>query len=406
VSTFLGALRLALTAIARNKTRAVLTVLGILIGITAVMVVSALADSTSAAVAGKIDSFAANAIFVFPQPVQASGARAKWAGRLTENDMRAILREGVSIQAGTPEMETLGQVVYADKNVMTTIMAATLPYFGIRRWTLASGSYWTETDELLKTKVCVLGATVATNLFGTDDPVGRTIRIGRSPYRVLGVLAARGSSTFGNDQDDQLMMPAGSYRARVVHMPPGRADMLMFSATSEQTMDHARGQIEQILRQRHHIASGARDDFQTRSQAEMRERTTNILTMLGLFGLAVAAISLLVGGVGVMNIMLVSVAERTREIGIRMSIGARERDILVQFLVEAVVLTLIGGVLGILVGSVGSVGIGRALDMDMTPSPRAIVVAVMTSAIIGTVFGFLPAWRAAKLDPIAALRVE
>ena len=202
------------------------------------------------------------------------------------------------------------------------------------------------------------------------------------------------------------MMPAGSYRARVVHMPPGRADQLMFSATSEQTVDHARSQIQQILRQRHHIPEGGRDDFETRTQADMRETTDAILTMLSLFGLAVAGISLLVGGVGVMNIMLVSVAERTREIGIRMSIGARERDILVQFLVEAIVLTLIGGVLGIIVGSLGAVGIGRALDMSMTPSPRAIGVAVATSAFIGTVFGFLPAWRAAKLDPIAALRVE
>ena len=406
MSIFLGALRLALGAIARNKTRAVLTVLGILIGITAVVVVAALAESTSKAVVGEIDSFAANAIYVWPQPVQASGARAKFAGRLTDNDERAIVHESVSIENGASFMGTQGQVVYADKNVMTQIIGTTLPYYQIRRWTIAKGTNWTETDELLKTKVCVVGQTVATKLFGNEDPVGRTIRIGRSPYRVIGLLGARGSSAFGDDQDDRVMMPAGSYRARVVHMPPGRADQLMFSATSEQTVDHARSQIQQILRQRHHIPEGGRDDFETRTQADMRETTDAILTMLSLFGLAVAGISLLVGGVGVMNIMLVSVAERTREIGIRMSIGARERDILVQFLVEAIVLTLIGGVLGIIVGSLGAVGIGHALDMAMTPSPKAIAVAVATSAFIGTVFGFLPAWRAAKLDPIAALRVE
>jgi putative ABC transport system permease protein len=406
MGTFLGAMRLALTAIARNKTRAVLTVLGILIGITAVVVVAALTESTSAAVAGKIDSFAANALFVVPQPVQASGARAKWSGRLTDNDARTIVREAVSIQAGAPEMETLTQVVYADKNVMTTVLGSTLPYFQIRRWQLAKGEYWTDSDELLKTKVCVIGATVANKLFGTDDPVGHVIRIGRSPYRIVGSLAARGTSTFGDDQDDQIMMPAGSYRARVVHMPPGRADILMFSATSEKTVDRARKQIEEILRQRHHIAPGARDDFQIRTQADARERTGAITGMLSLFGVGVAAISLLVGGVGVMNIMLVSVAERTREIGIRMSIGARERDILVQFLVEAIVLTLIGGLLGIVVGAVGAVGIGRAIDLPMTPSPAAIGIAVATSAFIGTVFGLLPAVRAAKLDPIAALRVE
>jgi putative ABC transport system permease protein len=406
MSTFLGALRLALSAIARNKTRAVLTVLGILIGITAVVVVAALTESTSAAIVGKIDSLGANAISVWPMPVQASGARAKWAGRLTDNDQRAISHEAVSVAAGAPYMQTLSQVVYTDKNVMTTIVGTTLPGLGIQRYAVARGEAWSESDELLKTKVCIVGQTVATNLFGNGDPIGRTIRIGRSPYQVVGLLASKGTSTFGDDQDDVLMMPAGSYRARVVHMPPGRADQLMFSATSDQTVDHARAQIESILRQRHRIAPGARDDFMIRTQADAREKTTNILGMLSLFGIAVAGISLLVGGVGVMNIMLVSVAERTREIGIRMSIGARERDILVQFLVEAVVLTLIGGVLGILVGSAGAVGIGRALDLPMAPSAKAIFVAVTTSAVIGTVFGFLPAWRAAKLDPIAALRVE
>ena len=406
MSMLLGAFRLALSAIARNTTRAVLTVLGILIGITAVVVVSALAESTSSAVATTIDSFAANAIYVWPQPVQASGARAKFAGRLTESDMRAVVREAVSVGAGAPFLATQGQVVYGDKNVQTTLIGVLLPYYTIRRYSIARGENWTENDELLKTKVCVVGATVATKLFGTEDPVGRTIRIGRSPYRVLGVLASRGSSAFGDDQDDRIMMPAGSYRARVVHMPPGRADQLMFSAHSAETVDRAKEQIANILRQRHHIEDGARDDFEMRTQADMRQTTDAIMSMLSLFGIAVAGISLLVGGVGVMNIMLVSVAERTSEIGIRMSIGARERDILVQFLVEAIVLTLIGGVLGIVVGSAGALGIGRALDLAMAPSARAIGVAVATSAFIGTVFGFLPAWRAAKLDPIAALRVE
>jgi putative ABC transport system permease protein len=401
-----GAFRLALGAIARNTTRAVLTVLGILIGITAVIIVAALADSTSNAVATSIDSMASNALYVWPQPVQASGAKSKFVGRLTENDLHAITREAVSIENGAPFLDTAGQVVYGDKNVATYIVGTTLSYYQIRRFTIARGENWTENDEILKTKVCVLGQTVATNLFGSEDPIGHTIRIGRSPYRVIGLLTPRGSSSFGDDQDDRVMMPAGSFRARVVHMPPGRADQLMFSATSPETVERAKAQISSILRQRHRIAPGSKDDFQMRTQAEMRETTDAIFGTLSLLGIAVAAISLLVGGVGVMNIMLVSVAERTREIGIRMSIGARERDILVQFLVEAVVLTLIGGVLGIVVGSVGAVGIGRALDMAMVPSPKAIGVAVATSLLIGTVFGFLPAWRAAKLDPIAALRVE
>jgi len=401
----LGAFRLALGAIGRNMTRAVLTVLGILIGIMAVVIVSALARATSAQIGGQIDSFAANALYVWPRPVQASGAKSKNIGRLTENDGRAIMRDAVSVSGVAPWLATMGQVVYGDKNWQTQVIGTTLPYYPIRRWVVDKGDNWTDSDELLKTKVCVIGRTVATNLFGTVDPIGQTIRIGRSPYRVIGLLGARGTSLFGEDQDDRVMMPIGSFRARVMHTSPGRVDQLIIGATSDQTVNRAQGQIADILRQRHRLEPG-RDDFEVSSQAEMREKTDEILNTLSLLGLGVACVSLLVGGVGVMNIMLVSVAERTREIGIRMSIGAREKDILVQFLVEAVVLTLVGGVLGIVLGSVASVGIGRAVELPMAPSAGAIGVAVLTSVAIGTIFGFLPAWRAAKLDPIAALRVE
>jgi putative ABC transport system permease protein len=401
-----GAFRLALGAIARNSTRSILTVLGILIGITAVVIVAALADSTSSAVADNIDSFAANAIYVWPQPVQTSGARSKFVGRLTENDMRAILREGVSIESGAPFVQTLGQVVYGDKNVTTTLVGTTLPYYSIRRWTIARGENWSENDELLGTKVCVVGQTVATGLFGNEDPVGRIIRIGRSPYRIVGLLGARGSGSFGGDQDDRVMMPAASFRARVVHMPPGRADQLMFSASSPETVERAKGQIASLLRQRHHIADGAKDDFEMRTQAEFRETTDKIFGTLSLLGIAVAAISLLVGGVGVMNIMLVSVAERTREIGIRMSIGAREGDILLQFLIEAVVLSCVGGLAGMILGVLVTSGLGKAFDLPLHAGLGSIIMAVGTSAAIGLVFGYLPARRAAKLDPIDALRTD
>jgi putative ABC transport system permease protein len=405
MSLWLGALRLALGAIARNRTRAVLTVLGILIGITAVVIVTALGTSTSNQIGGEIDSFAANGLFVWPQPVQASGARSKVVGRLTEADGRAIAREAVSVSAVAPFLQTQGQVVYGDKNAQTTLIGTTLAYFPIRRFSVGSGASWTESDEVLKTKVCLIGATVATNLFGTGDPVGQTLRVGRSPYLVAGVLTARGSSPFGDDQDDRLLMPIGSFRARVMHTSPGRADQLIVGATSPQTVNRAKAQIEGILRQRHRLGQG-RDDFQVSSQAEMRETQEAITSTLSALLLGVAAVSLLVGGVGVMNIMLVSVAERTREIGIRMSIGARERDILVQFVVEAMVLTLIGGVLGVALGSAATIGLGRALSFSMAPSPGWLGVALAVSVAIGLVFGFLPAWRAAKLDPMAALRVE
>jgi putative ABC transport system permease protein len=401
----LDALRLAVATIARNRMRALLTVLGILIGITAVVVVTATVQSTSAAVDDRIDSMASNAIYVWPRPVQVSGARSKFVGRLTDNDGDAIRREAVSVSAVAPFLISQAQVVYADKNVNTWVVGTTLPYFAIRRFEIAKGERWTETDEIAKSKTCVLGKTVATSLFGTEDPIGRTIRIGRAPFRVVGLLTTRGSGTFGEDQDDRIMMPASTYRARVVHMPPGRADELMFSATSAETVDRARAQIENILRQRHHLEEG-RDDFEVRTQAEMRETADSIARTLALLGIGVAGVSLLVGGVGVMNIMLVSVSERTREIGIRMAVGARERDILLQFLVESVTLTLLGGVLGILVGSAAAMGIGRALDMPMAPSGTAVFVAVGTSLTIGLAFGLLPAVRAARLDPIAALHTE
>jgi putative ABC transport system permease protein len=404
MALLLGALRLALGAIARNRTRSVLTVLGILIGITAVVIVTALGASTTDAIGGEIDSFAANGLFVSPQPVQASGARSKVVGRLTEADGRAIAREAVSVSAVAPFLQTQGQVVYGDKNVQTAIIGTTLDYFPIRRFTIGTGINWTETDELLKTKVCLVGQTVANNLFGSEDPVGRTVRVGRSPYQILGVLAARGSSLVG-DEDDRILMPIGSFRARVMHTSPGRADQLIVGATSPQTAGRAKAQIESILRQRHRLEPG-RDDFLINSQAEMREKQETIMTTLSVLLIAVAAVSLLVGGVGVMNIMLVSVAERTREIGIRMSIGARERDILVQFVVEAIALTLIGGVLGIAAGSAATFGLGRALGFSMTPSPAWLGAALGVSVLIGLAFGLLPALRAAKLDPIAALRVE
>jgi putative ABC transport system permease protein len=401
----LGALRLALSAIARNKMRAALTVLGIFIGITAVVIVTAAAASATDAVGNAIDSVAANALYVSPQPAQASGARSKGVGRLTEGDGRAIVRDAVSVSGVAPWLSTQGQVVYADKNWATTMIGTGLSFFPIRRYRIANGSAWTESDEIFKTKVCLIGQTVATNLFGSADPVGRTVRVGRSPYTVIGVLAARGTSFFGDDQDDVLMMPIGSFRGRVMHTSPGRTDQLLISATSDQTTGRAKAQIESILRQRHRVEPG-REDFIVNSQAEARQTTEAVLGTLSALALGVAAVSLLVGGIGVMNIMLVSVAERTREIGIRMSIGAREGDILVQFLVEAVVLTMVGGVFGIVFGSAFTVALGRLLSSPMAPSVRALGIAVATSVGIGTIFGFLPAWRAAKLDPMAALRTE
>jgi putative ABC transport system permease protein len=282
----------------------------------------------------------------------------------------------------------------------------TRSYFSILSYTVDEGEGWTEADEQLKTKVCVIGETVRENLFGAGEAVGQYIRIGKHPFRVIGVLTKKGQSPFGEDQDDRLLMPIGSFRSRVVPSAPGKVQMLIAAATSELTVDRAVAQIEGILRQRHEIAPEDEPDFVIRTQAEFRASQEQILGTLTMLLSSIAAVSLLVGGIGVMNIMLVSVTERTREIGIRMAIGASEDDILVQFLVEAITLSVIGGVMGLGVG-LGLIQIlAGALGWSMTLPPSAIVVAVGTSAAIGIVFGFFPARRAARLDPIQALRHE
>jgi putative ABC transport system permease protein len=407
MSLLFTAVRLALSAIARHKLRAGLTVLGILIGVTAVVAVTALARGATALVSGTLEGFAANALFVRPRETQSSGARNKTAGRITEEDGRTIAREAVSVSGVGLWLATGGQVVYGDKNIATTLIGTNIGYFPIRKWEIVKGSMWTELDENVRTKVCIIGSTTRDKLFGPGvDPVGQTIRIGTFPFSVVGLLGARGASLGGDDQDDRIMMPIGSFRARLMHTAPGRVDQLIVGATSGDTVDRAKSQVQAIMRQRHRIDPGEEDDFEVQSQAEFQAKIGKILGILSILLMAVAAISLLVGGVGVMNIMLVSVVERTREIGIRMSIGAREGDIMMQFLVEAVVLSLLGGLIGLLMGVIATVGIARAIDWPLEPTLASVLLAVGTSAAIGLCFGFLPARRAAKLDPIEALRVE
>jgi putative ABC transport system permease protein len=406
VKGFLAAVRIAFRAIARSKLRATLTVLGILIGVAAVVVVVALGTGVRSRVMDTISSLGANIIYIWPQATQASGAKEGGRGRLLEADGAAIMKEAPSVSIVTPWSSTQAQVVAGDRNWPTQVMGGTRTYFEVRGFTFAKGESWSESDEVLKSKVCVIGETVRENLFGTQEAVGQYLRIGRHPYRIVGVLTKKGQSPFGEDQDDRLLMPIGSFRARLLPSAPGRVHMLMASATDERTVDRAVKQIETIVRQRHRIREGDESDFQIRTQIEFRRSQEKIFDSLTALLASIAAVSLLVGGIGVMNIMLVSVTERTREIGIRMAIGATESDILVQFLVEAVVLSMIGGILGIAVGLAVVGALTNALGWSMQLPLSAVLVAVGTSGAIGVVFGFLPARRAARMDPIDALRHE
>jgi putative ABC transport system permease protein len=407
MKAILVGITLAVRAIARNGLRASLTVLGILIGVASVITVTALGAGARDGVTGQIQAIGSNVMIIFPQSSTASGVKgAQGSGqRLTEEDGKVIQREAVSVAAVCPNLRTRGQIVNGDKNASTNIIGTTAPYFTIRNWKLVGGEGWTDHDEIIKSKVVLLGSTVKTKIFGGEDAVGRTVRIGRYPYRVLGVLETKGEGTFG-DQDDVVVMPISSMRARVMRTPPGFAGALLASATSPETTDRAIHQIDSILRQRHHIGEDREPDFAIRSQKEFQATLSTIYNLLTMLGAIIAAISLLVGGIGVMNIMLVSVTERTREIGIRMAIGARENDIRTQFLVEAVVLAVIGGVAGSLIG-IGAIAVlGPLLELPMHVDPKALTLAVFVSGMTGIVFGFMPARRASQLDPIVALRHE
>ncbi len=401
-------IRLALGSIARSTLRAGLTILGILIGVSAVVIVTALGAGARDAVASQIQALGSNVILVVPQQGSASGAKGKLGtgARLTEDDGRAIVRDAVSVSAVAPALRTRAQLVAGERNWSAEVFGSNRSFFAVRNWHVTRGNEWDEHDEAMKSKVVVIGTTVATKLFGTDDPIGRQVRLGRHAFRVIGILESKGEAPFGGDQDNMVLMPIGSMRGRVMRTAPGFAGVLLISATSAETTDRAVHQIEGILKQRHHIDGDREPDFWIRTQQEFQDMQSAIYGLLTALLVCIAAVSLVVGGIGVMNIMLVSVTERTREIGIRMAIGAQKADIMTQFLVEAVVLALIGGLAGAITGIVVIQLLGDGLGWPMKLDPTALVVAVMTSALTGIAFGFFPARRAAILDPIVALRHE
>ncbi len=405
---WLGALRLALRALARNKLRAALTVLGILIGVAAVVAMTALGEGAKAKVTSQMQSLGANMVVVFPGQSASSGAKglSGSVATLTDDDADAIRRECPSVQSVAAASGAAAQIVYEDQNHATRVNGTTLEYFKVRAWGVAHGRVWSDADERTAARVCVIGKTVADSVFGVVDPVDKVMRVGKMPCRVLGVLADKGQSSFGSDQDDVVLVPMKTFTGRIASKPRHAVDVILSSATDATTTKRAEAQIKALLMQRHHIGPDREPDFRVHNVQDVQRSLEAMQSTLAALLLGIAGIALIVGGIGVMNIMLVSVAERTREIGIRMAIGAREGDILVQFLIEAVVLSLIGGAVGTLAGIGAIVGLSKALDWPMRMQPEALVVALAVSATIGIVFGFFPARRAAQLDPIEALRRE
>jgi putative ABC transport system permease protein len=403
---FWSTLRLALRALARNKLRSSLTMLGIIIGVGAVIATVSIGQGAEYMVQQGIQSMGTNAVFIAAGSNRPGGMRMGfWAVKtLTMDDLKAVLREVPLIRDAAPAVVGRVQVVYQNQNWNTGITGTTPNYFSIRNWPVQSGSVFSEDEVDSAANVCLLGTTVARILFGDDDPVGKTIRIRDLPFRVIGVLESKGQSVMGDDQDDRIFAPYTTVQRKIVGIT--WLQFINASAISPQASLAAVAPITALLRERHHIRQGEDEDFFVRTQSEvadLAQQTQRVMTLL--LG-SIASVSLLVGGIGIMNIMLVSVTERTREIGVRMAVGATESDVQQQFLVEAVTLSMVGGLVGIVVGLGGSAAISNFLDWPTLISAKAIFTAAVFAVAVGIFFGFYPARKAAQLDPIEALRYE
>ena len=396
----------AFRALRRNKLRSVLTALGIIIGVGAVVAMVGIGNGAKAQVEAQIASLGQNVILVFSGSTTSSGIRTGWgsAGTLKAEDADAIRREVPGVIALSEEVVSTAQVAAGNQNWFTRIYGESAEYFDIRQWPLAEGSSFTPQDVRSANKVCVIGSTTAAQVFGGEDPIGQILRIKNVPFIVTGILSSKGLSTQGTDQDDVVVMPFTSALKRVTGGTTLRA--MNVQVADARDLAPAQQQIISLLRQRHNIRAGRDDDFTVRNQEEIAEAATATSRVMTLLLGAIAGVSLLVGGIGIMNIMLVSVTERTREIGVRLAVGAHGRDILTQFLIEAVTLSAIGGIIGILLG----LGTSRLLSVfahwPTLISIPSIAMAFIVSAAVGIFFGFYPAREASRLDPIEALRYE
>lgn len=404
-------LRVAMRAIWRNKTRSALTMLGIIFGIAAVIVVLAIGKGASQNMVAQIAKMGDNVVMIFSEQRHAAAGVHGGAGEgqsLTASDGIAIRRELAHIvKAESPEVRTQMQIVFQDKNWNTTIYGCSTEFLTIRNWRVESGDFFTDQEERQCARVCVLGKTVAANIFPNEDPVGRNIRIGNMPFRVKGLLEAKGVGGMGQDQDDAVLAPYTTVR-RVLQASkfPDNVRQLKLSLYSMDQIEEAKREIGALLRQRHRLSDDSDDDFRIIDMAEITSTMSGVSNTMTVLLAAVAAISLLVGGIGIMNIMLVSVTERIKEIGLRMAIGATPFMILSQFVIEAVVLSTVGGAIGVGVGIFTAHMIGEINHWPIMIEVSSALYSFLFSAFVGMFFGFYPAYRASKLNPIDCLRYE
>jgi putative ABC transport system permease protein len=403
---FLNILRLALRALARNKMRSLLTMLGIIIGVGAVIATVSIGQGAQYLVQQGIQNMGTNAVFVAAGSNRPGGARLGfWAVKsLTIDDLNAILREVPLIREAAPAVVSRTQIVYQNQNWNTGITGTTPNYFEIRNWAVESGTVFSQDEVDMAANVCVLGTTVANILFEKENPIGQTVRIGNLPFRVVGVLESKGQSVMGTDQDDVIFAPYTTVQKKISGIT--WIQFMNASAVTQEASLAAVPQITALLRERHRIRPGEDDDFFVRTQSEVADLANQTQSVMTLLLGSIASVSLIVGGIGIMNIMLVSVTERTREIGVRMAVGATEKDVQNQFLLEAVTLSMAGGLGGIVLGLIGSALISKFLTWPTLISLWAILIAAIFSAAVGVFFGFYPARKAARLDPIEALRYE
>jgi len=400
---FLATVIMALREIRRNSLRSVLTMLGVVIGVGAVIALVSIGRGATAKVTADIGKLGKNLLMLSPGANIRGGASTA-AGPLKEEDAQAIAREIRGVNAVAPAGNSFSQVVYGNKNVRTQVTGSDEQFFEARGYSIGRGRLFTEAEAQAGMSVCVIGETVRAGLFQRADPIDSAIRVGRLSCRVIGLLAAKGQAGMGQDQDDLVVMPLRTYQRRI----SGTRDVniIYVSASEGRSTTIMADQIRALMRQRRNRPPGSEDDFTVRDMAEIAATVTSASTaMTALLG-AIAAVSLLVGGIGIMNIMLVSVTERTREIGIRLAIGAFAGEVMMQFLLEAIVLSTLGGLLGMLFGFVGSYFAAQALQVPFVVAPDIITLAFVFSALVGVLFGYLPARKAARLNPIEALRHE